>query len=115
LPNVVQGLKSVDADFRDLFRSPGASQARECARPRPTFALPFLFSALKISSSLAVVGANAGELAGAANEPGYFIMICAAHLERATLFSAVFASPLAGIALFHAIGLVMFRRPADAE
>lgn len=119
LVNVVKGLKSVDADFRDLFRSFGASPAQEFRKLRLPFCLPYLFSALKISSSLAVVGAIVGEFVGATKGLGYLIMISAAHLETATLFSAVFASALAGIMLFYAINtverLVVFWHSADVE
>jgi len=106
LVNVVKGLKSVELDFHDLFRSLGATSAQEFGKLRLPFALPYLFSALKISSSLAVVGAIVGEFVGATQGLGYLIMISSAHLETATLFSAVFASAFAGIALFYAIGLV---------
>jgi NitT/TauT family transport system permease protein len=62
-----------------------------------------LFSALKISSSLAVVGAIVGEFVGATKGLGYLIMISSAHLETATLFSAIFAAAVAGIAMFYVI------------
>jgi NitT/TauT family transport system permease protein len=66
--------------------------------------LPYLFSALKISSSLAVVGAIVGEFVGATKGLGYLIIVSSAHLETPTLFSAIFAAALAGIAMFYAIG-----------
>jgi ring-opening amidohydrolase-like protein len=62
------------------------------------------FSALKISSSLAVVGAIVGEFVGATQGLGYLIIISSAHLETATLFSAIFAAAIAGIAMFYVIG-----------
>jgi NitT/TauT family transport system permease protein len=67
------------------------------------YCLPYLFSALKISSSLAVVGAIVGEFVGATKGLGYLIMISSAHLETATLFSAIFAAAVAGIAMFYVI------------
>jgi len=119
LVNSVKGLKSADADFRDLFRSFGATPAQEFRKLRLPFSLPYLFSSLKISSSLAVVGAIVGEFVGATKGLGYLIVISAAHLETPTLFSAVFASALAGIALFYAISLVekmvVFWQPVEAE
>jgi hypothetical protein len=57
----------------------------------------------------------AQNLVGATEDLGYLIMISAAHLETATLF----ASALAGIALFHANGtdklVVVFSHSADVE
>ncbi len=60
-----------------------------------------LFSALKISSSLAVVGAIVGEFVGATKGLGYLIIISSPHLETATLFSAIIAAALLGIAMFY--------------
>jgi NitT/TauT family transport system permease protein len=68
------------------------------------FCLPYLFSALKISSSLAVVGAIVGEFVGATKGLGYLIIVSSAHLETPTLFSAIFAAAVAGIAMFYMIG-----------
>jgi NitT/TauT family transport system permease protein len=119
LVNAVKGLQSADADFRDLFHTLGATPAQEFRKLRLPFSLPYLFSALKISSSLAVVGAIVGEFVGATKGLGYLIMISAAHLETPALFSAVFASALAGIALFYIISLVekavVFWHAAETE
>jgi len=71
LVNVVKGLKSVELDFHDLFRSLGATSGQEFSKLRLPFALPYLFSALKISSSLAVVGAIVGEFVAATQGLGY--------------------------------------------
>ena len=50
-------LKAADAEYRELFQTLGASRAQEFRKLRIPYCLPYLFSALKISSSLAVVGA----------------------------------------------------------
>lgn len=51
-----------------------------------------------------MVGAIVGEFVGATQGLGYLIIISSAHLETATLFSAILAAALAGIAMFYAIG-----------
>jgi NitT/TauT family transport system permease protein len=104
LVNTVKGLKAADVEYRELFETMGASRAQEFRKLRVPYCLPYLFSALKISSSLAVVGAIVGEFVGATQGLGYLIIISSAHLETATLFSAIFAAALAGIAMFYAIG-----------
>lgn len=103
LVNTVKGLKAADAEYFELFQSLGASRAQEFRKLRIPFCLPYLFSALKISSSLAVVGAIVGEFVGATQGLGYLIMVSSAHLETPTLFSAILAAALAGIAFFYAI------------
>ena len=104
LVNAVKGLKAADAEYRELFQTLGASRAQEFCKLRIPYCLPYLFSALKISSSLAIVGAIVGEFVGATQGLGYLIMISSAHLETATLFAAIAAAALAGIAMFYAIG-----------
>jgi NitT/TauT family transport system permease protein len=104
LVNAVKGLKAADVEYRELFQTLGASRAQEFRKLRIPYCLPYLFSALKISSSLAIVGAIVGEFVGATQGLGYLIMISSAHLETATLFAAIAAAALAGIVLFYVIG-----------
>jgi NitT/TauT family transport system permease protein len=104
LVNTVKGLKAADLEYRELFETLGADGGQEFRKLRVPFCLPYLFSALKISSSLAVVGAIVGEFVGATQGLGYLIIISSAHLETATLFSAIFAAACAGITMFYLIG-----------
>jgi len=104
LVNAVKGLKAADTEYRELFQTLGASRSQEFRKLRIPYCLPYLFSALKISSSLAIVGAIVGEFVGATQGLGYLIMVSSAHLETATLFTAIAAAALAGIAMFYAIG-----------
>jgi NitT/TauT family transport system permease protein len=104
LVNAVKGLKAADAEYRELFQTLGASRAQEFRKLRIPYCLPYLFSALKISSSLAIVGAIVGEFVGATQGLGYLIMVSSAHLETATLFAAIAAAALAGIIMFYVIG-----------
>jgi NitT/TauT family transport system permease protein len=104
LVNAVKGLKAADAEYRELFQTLGATRSQEFRKLRIPYCLPYLFSALKISSSLAIVGAIVGEFVGATQGLGYLIMVSSAHLETATLFAAIAAAALAGIILFYVIG-----------
>ena len=80
LVNTVKGLKAADLEYRELFETLGASQGQEFRKLRVPYCLPYLFSALKISSSLAVIGAIVGEFVGATQGLGYLIIISSAHL-----------------------------------
>ncbi|MHB8270869.1 ABC transporter permease [Bradyrhizobium sp.] len=104
LVNAVKGLKAADAEYRELFQTLGATRSQEFRKLRIPYCLPYLFSALKISSSLAIVGAIVGEFVGATQGLGYLIMVSSAHLETATLFAAIAAAALAGITMFYIIG-----------
>ena len=119
LVNTVKGLKAADREYCELFETMGADRSQEFRKLRVPFCLPYLFSALKISSSLAVVGAIVGEFVGATQGLGYLIIISSAHLETATLFSAILAAAFAGIVMFYAIGFaerrLIFWSTAEAE
>ena len=119
LVNAVKGLKAADTEYRELFQTLGATQVQEFRKLRIPYCLPYLFSALKISSSLAIVGAIVGEFVGATQGLGYLIMVSSAHLETATLFAAIVAAALAGITMFYIIGWaeerVIFWHGGDME
>jgi NitT/TauT family transport system permease protein len=103
LVNTVKGLKAAEAEHFELFQSLKASRWQEFRKLRVPYCLPYLFAALKISSSLAIVGAIVGEFVGATQGLGYLIMISSSHIETDVLFSAIFAAALSGILLFHAL------------
>ncbi len=104
LVNTVKGLKAADQEYFELFRTMRASGWQEFNKLRIPYCLPYLASALKISSSLAIVGAIVGEFVGATQGLGYLIMISSAHLDTDVLFSAIFAAAAIGISLFHLLG-----------
>lgn len=119
LVNTVKGLKAADAEYFEFFRSLNASRAQEFSKLRIPYCMPYLFSALKISSSLAIVGAIVGEFVGATKGLGYLIMISSSHLDTDILFSAIFAAATGGIVLFHAVGwlehrLIFWQRAEEA-
>ena len=103
LVNTVKGLKAPEADFQDLFRTMRADPSQIFRKLRVPYCLPYFFSALKISSSLAIVGAIVGEFVGAEHGLGYLIVISSAHLETPTVFQAIGAAALIGIAMFYAL------------
>jgi NitT/TauT family transport system permease protein len=106
LVNTVKGLKAPEADFQDLFRTMRADPSQMFRKLRVPYCLPYFFSALKISSSLAIVGAIVGEFVGATHGLGYLIVISSAHLETATVFQAIGAAATIGIAMFYAIEFI---------
>jgi NitT/TauT family transport system permease protein len=60
----VQGFKSIESDVIDLARSMGASPLKVFIKFRLPQAMPAIFSGLKVSVTLAVVGAVVGEFVG---------------------------------------------------
>jgi NitT/TauT family transport system permease protein len=60
--NALRGLKSVDPDALDLMRSYAATERETYQKLRIPNAMPYLFTALKLSASASVIGAIVGEL-----------------------------------------------------
>lgn len=106
LVNTVKGLKNIDDEYLDLLRSFSASKYQIFTKLRLPNSLPYVFSALKISTGLAVVGAIVGEFVGAKEGIGFVILISTYHLETATMFAAIIMSALGGILFFYFISLI---------
>ena len=101
LVNLLRGIKSVDNDLLDLFKiynSPKYTLLRLLLIPST---LPYLFSSLKISSSLAVVGALVGEFIGSNKGLGFLILTNYYTSDTAMVFAAVILSSLLGIFLYY--------------
>lgn len=104
--NTVKGLKSVDDEAVDLLKSFSANKWQIFTKLRFPSALPYIFSALRISTSLAIVGAIVGEFVGANKGIGYIILISSYHLEIVKMFSAVIASAITGVIFFWVISFI---------
>lgn len=104
--NTIKGLKSIDTEALDLFKSISASKWQIFKKLRFPTALPYIFSALKISTSLAIVGAIVGEFVGANKGIGFVILISSYHLEIVKMFSAIIAAALTGIIFFWIVSFI---------
>jgi NitT/TauT family transport system permease protein len=99
--STVTGLLSTPDELVELSRSLRAGRAREILHVRLPFALPHLFSALKISSTLAVIGAVVAEFVAAERGLGFFIAFSTSFFKIPNAF--------AGLVVLVAISLVLFR------
>ncbi|MBW2981637.1 ABC transporter permease [Candidatus Woesearchaeota archaeon] len=106
LVSTVKGLRIVDEDSLKLFKSYYADKWQIFTRLRLPNSLPYIFSALKISTGLAVVGAVVGEFVGANRGIGYVILVSSYHLETVRMFAAIIMSALGGLVFFWLISLI---------
>ena len=97
------GLRSIHPDMIDLARSMGATRFQIFYRFRLPTSLPYLFSGLKVASTLAVVGAVVGEFVGADKGLGYLLLVANSNLLTALMFGAIFALTAQGLILFYVI------------
>jgi NitT/TauT family transport system permease protein len=109
LVNGVKGLKSVEREAAELFASYGATSFETFWRLRLPSSLPYVLSALKISTSLAVVGAIVGEFVGANQGLGYLVLVSSYHMETPAMFAAIVCAAAIGLTLFWAVGVIEAR------
>lgn len=106
LINSIKGFRSFSNETLDIFKSYGANKLQIFFKLRLPYALPYVFSALKVSSSLSIVGALVGEFIGANKGLGFVIIISSYTLDTTTMFSAVLAAAILGILFFSIIAFV---------
>lgn len=97
LVNTMVGIRSVDPDLRALMRSLQASRWQTFLKLEVPASLPVLFGGLKVSVTLAVIGAVVGEFVGADRGLGYLVNLARGILDTPMLFVALFT--LVAIAL----------------
>lgn len=104
LVNAFVGLRSVDPQELAFLQTLGASPREIFVRLRAPSALPYLFSAARVSANLALIGAVVAEWTGAERGLGRVIFVANANLDLPTLFGAVLILAAAGIAVNALVG-----------
>ena len=104
--SIAAGLTSVPPDLLELGRSYRATRWQELARIRLPYAIPFIFSGLKVAITLSVVGAVVGEFVAANRGLGYLITSSTAFFKTPVAFGAMILLSIMGIVLFQALVIV---------
>lgn len=88
-----------------LCRSLTASEWQSFVAVRFPFALPAIFSGLKIAMTMAIIGVIIGEFISAKAGLGFYILYAGGRMETSLIFAALFVLCVIGIALFGAVAL----------
>jgi ABC-type nitrate/sulfonate/bicarbonate transport system permease component len=104
--NVLDGLRSVDADLLKLMRSLGATRWDRLWKAELPSSLPFLFSGIKIAATVSVIGAVFGEWAGADRGLGRLVLLANNQLQTPRVYAGTVLLTLMAIALFAFVSLV---------
>jgi NitT/TauT family transport system permease protein len=99
--NLTRGLRDIPEEQLDLMKSLGANSAQIFVRIRVPNSLPYLFAALKIASTLSVVGAIVAEFAGANEGIGYVILVAALRTDTALTFCGIVLASVLGMLLYY--------------
>jgi len=107
LVNALAGLESTGAMERDLMHSYGAGYWPTLLKVRLPNALPFVFTALKLNSTLALIGAIVAEFFGTPIVGiGFRISTEAARMDMDMVWAEITLAALVGSASFAALALV---------
>ncbi|MBU2497576.1 MAG: ABC transporter permease [Proteobacteria bacterium] len=104
--NTATGLESVEPEILELSRSLHATKLQIFFKIRFPWALPHIFSGMKVAISLAVVGAVIGEFVGSDRGLGYLILAASGEMNTALIFGVMAILALVGIVTFTAIALL---------
>jgi NitT/TauT family transport system permease protein len=110
LVNTLAGLGATGSMERDLMRSYAAGYVKTLFSLRLPMALPFIFNALKINSTLALIGAIIAEFFGSPTVGmGFRISTEAARMNMGLVWATILVAAVSG-SLFYALLAGMERR-----
>ena len=106
LVNMVRGLESVNPQAMELMRVLSASKPEVFFKLRLQNSLPYLFSALKIAASTAVIGAIVGEWIGSVTGIGALIIQAMYAFDSAMLYATVVVGSTFSVCFFLLISMI---------
>jgi NitT/TauT family transport system permease protein len=103
--NTAVGLAAIEPEKIFLARSMGLGGWDTFFKIRLPDALPAIFAGLKISITLAVVGAVVGEFVGGDAGLGYLLMVANGSMDTQLLFAGIVCLTILGVALYLVVEL----------
>lgn len=103
--NTVTGLNAQDRQLLDLVRYLGANRWQVLFKIQIPGALPYIFSGLKISSSLCIMGVIVGELIASDKGLGYVIVNAQLTMDTPPMFASLIMMSLLGWAMYLLVSL----------
>ena len=99
--NTIRGLTNVEPAALELMSSYAASESQMLAKLRAPNALPYWFTALRIATTLSVIGAVVGEFfGGPLYSLGIYITLESGHSRYPTAWAAIILACALGIGLY---------------
>lgn len=101
MANVTRGLTQVDPSALELMRSYAAGEGTILRKVRIPNALPYFFTALKLATTLSLIGAIVGEyFGGSSTVLGRVIVQSASALRFDVTWAAILLAAMTGIAFY---------------
>ena len=111
IANTLYGLRSAERVHHDLFTLYGANRWARLWKLQLPGALPSIFTGLRVSAGLSVIGAVVGDFFFKQGQPGIGMLIdqYRANLESEQMFAAVLLASGFGVAVFWLFGALAAR------
>lgn len=106
LVNLVAGLQSVDSSMLEILESVNASPREVLSKLRLPNALPYLFTAMKVCTTLALIGAVVAEWSASSEGLGYAIISAQKNLQTTTVWGAIAVLAVMGVMLTLGVTLI---------
>lgn len=103
------GLMATPPELLELSRSLRAGTSREIWHIRLPFAMPHIFSAMRISTTLALIGAVVAEFVAADQGLGYYITLSTSYFRIPAAFSGLLVLVALSLLFFKLIDLIQYR------
>jgi NitT/TauT family transport system permease protein len=100
------GLATVDPSYVRFCRGLTASDWQIFTNVRVPFALPSIFSGLKIGVTMAFIGVIVGEFVTSQSGLGYLILFALARTETAVIFASIVVLCIIGLLAYGAVALL---------
>jgi NitT/TauT family transport system permease protein len=104
--NSAQGLQSIDEDIHRMARAFMGSKWQIFWKIRMPNALPYIFSGMKISITLAVIGVIVSEFVASQEGIGYLIKLAGGLLDTPLMMAAITVLSISGLGLYGIIAFV---------
>jgi NitT/TauT family transport system permease protein len=104
--STVAGIVHTPEELLEMSRSLKAPRIREISQIRLPYAIPHIFSALKVSITLSVIGAVVAEFVAAERGLGYAILFSTSSFKVATAFANLAVLVLLSLLLFRIVSAV---------
>ncbi|ORT52612.1 ABC transporter permease (plasmid) [Vibrio sp. qd031] len=100
------GMQATPKELIELSQSLRAKPSREIWQIRLPYAIPYIFSGLKVAITLAIIGAVIAEFVAAEEGLGYFIQFSTSYFKIPQAFASLFVLSVISLSLFHSIKLI---------
>lgn len=104
--NTYEGLSSVPAELKELSKINRASKWMQMSKIEFIYALPYIFTGMKIAISIAVGGAVVGEFIAGSSGLGYVILLANSQVNLPSMFAAFMVLALISLLLFALVDFI---------